>query len=198
MTTTNLYSGTFRTNAMVYAAANLNDFGIPLAGSPAVDAGDNALASAELTAGCDGAGVRRVLNAVIDLGAYEYDWGAPWGRAIGGGRRLAIVDMPSSAAIVGNRLVFVDGAVKMIWNRGGAGDMYSYRVNVTGSGALAVVVDGETVGTFTALDGARELRFSSNLPAHALSFTYVPGADDVGGAEMYGFVHVSGIQIIVR
>ena len=198
VTTTNLYSGTFRTNAMVYAAANLNDFGIPLAGSPAVDAGDNALASAELTAGCDGAGVRRVLNAVIDLGAYEYDWGAPWGRAIGGGRRLAIVDMPSSAAIVGNRLVFVDGTVKMIWNRGGAGDMYSYRVNVTGSGALAVVVDGETVGTFTALDGARELRFSSNLPAHALSFTYVPGADDVGGAEMYGFVHVSGIQIIVR
>ena len=59
-------------------------------------------------------------------------------------------------------------------------------------------MNGETVGSYTQADGAKELRFRSELDANQLRFDYVPGANDDGGAELYGFSHTRGLAIVIR
>ena len=185
------------TNVVVAADLMLDANGVPLAGSPAIDAGDNALASAALLDGRDPAGTRRVLNGTIDVGAYEFNWGIPWGRAIGS-KRLVIDDMPSGAAPSGGKLVFADGTVSMTWEKGQINAPYIYSVRVTGNGTLTVTVNGTVIGAYAATDGAKDLRFTSDLASNALQFTYVPGDGDTGGAELYGFTHVMGTIISFR
>ena len=167
--------------------------GKPVADAAVIDAGDALFCSAALLAGRDIAGTRRVLNSVIDIGAFEYDWGTSWAKNLG--RRITIDDMPSDAVLVGNRLTFADGAVSMTWERGRINAPYIYNVRVTGNGTLTVMVNGDTVGTYTSLDGAKELRFESALAANTLQFAYAPGAGDVGGAELFGFLHSDGFII---
>ena len=170
--------------------------GVPVAGSAVIDAGDASFCSAEYLAGCDLAGTRRILNSTIDIGAYEYDWGVPWAKTLG--RRITITDMPSNAALSGERLTFADGTVSMTWEKGQINAPYIYNVRVTGSGTLTVTVNGEVVGMYTAANGAQELRFTSDLVANALQFVYVSGDGDMGGAELYGFSHTSGLTILLR
>ena len=170
--------------------------GSPVADAAVIDAGDASFCSADFLAGRDHVGGRRVLNGAIDIGAYEYDWGVSWAKVLG--NRITIDDMPSDAALVGDRLVFADGVVSMTWERGGVKAPYIFNVRVTGGGSLTVTVNGETVGVYTSADGARELRFASALPANALQFVYAPGEGDVGGAELYGFSHAGGFSISLR
>lgn len=184
-------------SGIIVGDAKLDANGIPLDDSPAIDAGDNALASTELLAGRDPAGTRRVLNGTIDIGAYEYDWGVPWGRTIGG-KKLVVYDMPSDAVLSNGKLVFSDGAVLMTWAKGQVEARYSCIVRVTGNGSLSVMVNGETVGTYTSADGAQEIRFESDLATNALEFGYTPGDGDTGGAELYGFTHSNGLVISFR
>ena len=184
-------------SGIVVADAKLDANGIPLAGSPAIDAGNNALASTALLASRDPAGTRRVLNSTIDIGAYEYDWSVPWGRAIGG-KNLVVDDMPGDATLSDGRLAFSDGTVLMRWAKGSGNMRYYFRVRVTGNGTLVVKVNGEVVGTYTSADGAREIRFESGLATNALEFAYAPGDGDTGGAELFGFVHFKGLIIYFR
>ena len=170
--------------------------GKPVANSAVIDAGGNAFASAALLAGRDRAGVRRVLNSTIDIGAFEYDWGVPWAKALG--KCVTIDDMPSDAGLVDGRLAFSEGAVLMTWEKGASNAPYTCNVCVTGNGTLTVMVNGETVGSYTQADGAMELRFRSELDANQLRFDYVPGANDDGGAELYGFSHTRGLAIVIR
>ena len=169
--------------------------GKPIADAAVIDAGDASFCSAALLAGRDPAGVRRVLNSVIDIGAFEYDWGAPWAKKLG--RRITIDDMPSDAALVGDRLSFSNGEILMTWERGAPNVPYVYNVRVTGNGMLTVTVNGEVVGTYTSANGAQELRFISELEANVLQFAYAPGAGDTGGAELFGFLHSNGLIISV-
>ena len=178
-------------------ASAIDPDGVPVAESEVIDVGDASFCSAEYLAGRDLAGTRRVLNSTIDIGAYEYDWGVPWAKALGS-RRLTIDDMPSGAALVGNRLAFAEGTVLMTWEKGTTNAPYIYNVRVTGNGTLTVTVNGETAGSYTAADGAQELRFTSDLAANALQFVYVPGDGDTGGAELYGFSHTVGFTISFR
>ena len=178
-------------------ASAIDPDGVPVADSEVIDVGDASFCSAEYLAGRDLAGTRRVLNSTIDIGAYEYDWGVPWAKALGS-RRLTIDDMPSGAALVGNRLAFAEGTVLMTWEKGTTNAPYIYNVRVTGNGTLTVTVNGETAGSYTAADGAQELRFTSDLAANALQFVYVSGDGDTGGAELYGFSHTSGFTISFR
>ena len=170
--------------------------GKPVADAAVIDVGDASFCSAEYLAGRDLAGTRRVLNSTIDIGAYEYDWGVPWAKTLG--RRITITDMPSNAALSGERLTFADGTVSMTWEKGQINAPYIYNVRVTGSGTLTVTVNGEVVGMYTAANGAQELRFTSDLVANALQFVYVSGDGDTGGAELYGFSHTSGLTILLR
>jgi hypothetical protein len=177
-------------------ASVVDENGEPVAGAAVIDAGDASFCSAEYLAGRDLAGTRRVLNSTIDIGAYEYDWGVPWAKTLG--RRITITDMPSNAALSGERLTFADGTVSMTWEKGQINAPYIYNVRVTGSGTLTVTVNGEVVGMYTAANGAQELRFTSDLVVNALQFVYVSGDGDTGGAELYGFSHTSGLTILLR
>lgn len=185
-------SGNITGDASIIDAA-----GVPVADSAVIDVGDASFCSAEYLAGRDVAGARRVLNSTIDIGAFEYDWGVPWAKALGS-RRLTIDDMPSNAALSGERLTFADGTVSMTWEKGQINAPYIYNVRVTGSGTLTVTVNGEVVGMYTAANGAQEFRFTSDLVANALQFVYVSGDGDTGGAELYGFSHTSGLTILLR
>ena len=176
--------------------AMLGPDGVPLPGSPAIDAGANDAVPADYLAGRDGKGVRRVLNSTVDIGAFEYDWGVPWGEALGG-KHLTITDMPSDASFADGALFFSGGTVEMAWT-GGGGALYEFGREVTGSGTLEAAANGETVGTFTAADGMASARFKSKLASNVLSFTYVPGENDVGGARLYAFSHEAGLTIILR
>ena len=80
----------------------------------------------------------------------------------------------------------------------GGGALYEFGREVTGSGTLEAVANGETVGTFTAADGMASARFKSELASNVLSFTYVPGENDVGGARLFAFSHEAGLTIILR
>ena len=185
-------------SGLIFGDASVVDAdGMPAAGTAVVNAGDASFCSAEFLAGRDIAGTRRVLNSTIDIGAFEYDWGVPWAKALGG-KKLAIDDMPGDAALVGDRLTFADGTISMTWEKGRINAPYIYNVRVTGNGTLTVTVNGETVGTYTAADGAKELRFTSELASNAIQFAYAPGDGDVGGAELYGFNHSGGLVISFR
>ena len=95
-------------------------------------------------------------------------------------------------------LSFSNGENLMTWERGAPNVPYVYNVRVTGNGMLTVTVNGETVGAYTAADGAKELRFTSELASNAIQFAYAPGDGDVGGAELYGFNHSGGLVISFR
>ena len=171
--------------------------GQPVADAAVIDAGDATLCPAGFLAGRDPAGVRRVLNNAIDIGAFEYDWGVPWAKTLCA-KRLVINDMPSNATLVGDRLTFTDGTVSMTWEKGPGKAPYGFTVRVTGTGTLTVTANGAVVGAYTAAEGAKELRVTSELASNALQFAYVPGHGDVGGAELYGFSHAGGFILTFR
>lgn len=195
--TVNLSGTAPKESGIVTGSASVIDAdGVPVADAAVIDVGDASFCSAEYLAGRDLAGTRRVLKSAVDIGAYEYDWGVPWAKTLG--RRITITDMPSNAALSGERLTFADGTVSMTWEKGQINAPYIYNVRVTGSGTLTVTVNGEVVGMYTAANGAQELRFTSDLVANALQFVYVSGDGDTGGAELYGFSHTSGLIILLR
>ena len=193
------------TNVVVSADLMLDANGVPLADSPAIDAGDASFCSAEFLAGRDLAGTRRILNSTIDIGAYEYDWGVPWGEAIGG-RRLAIDDMPSDAALGADGKSLVFGAqvspyaaavpVAMTWTSNGNGAPYNFTATVTGTGTLVVTANGEEVGTVTAADGAKALKFTSALDSNSLLFAY--DGTEADGVTLSGFSNQAPFVLMMR
>ncbi len=178
--------------------------GVPVSGSAVIDAGDASFCSAECLAGRDLAGTRRILNSTIDIGAFEYDWGRPWGNAIGG-RRLAIDDMPSDAALGADGKSLVFGApaigeagvpVAMSWTGNGNGASYDFTATVTGAGTLVVTANGAEIATLTAADGAKALKFTSALASNSLLFAYDgPEAD---GVTLSGFSNQAPFVLMVR
>ena len=183
-TVSNKCAGATATANVVVGPAGLDENGVPLPRSAVIDAGDNAFVSAELLAGRDPAGVRRVLNQAIDIGAFEYDWRGPWAGAFDIG--LTLDDLPPSAALEGDHLAFTSGTVAMTWENG-----RRCRVQVTGSGWLFVTLNGEIVGVYTSVDGVKGVRFPPSATPHTLRFTYVPSSEDTGdaGVELYDFSH---------
>lgn len=178
--------------------------GVLQEGSNAIDAGDASFCSAEFLAGRDIAGTRRVLNSTIDIGAYEYDWGVPWGAALGG-KRLAVDDMPSDASLGqdGKSLVFGAPAageagvpVKMTWKSNGSGAVYDFSARVTGSGTLTVTANGLPVGIVTSADGEKPLKFSSALASNTLVFSYDGLEPD--GVTLCGFSNQAPFVLVVR
>ena len=163
-----------------------------LAGCTAIDRGDVSHCSQEYLSGRDPAGVRRVVNGKMDIGAFEYDYGAVWGEVLGDGR-LVMTDMPPNAVLAGNALAFDSGEIKMTWASGGRNATYRFAVRVTGTGILKILVNGNAVGDVVASDGEKRFSFKSDLPVNALSFAYAPGEDDAGRSELYFFDHKVGL-----
>jgi hypothetical protein len=167
--------------------------GKPVAGAAVIDAGNNALAPAALLAGRDPAGVRRVLNSTIDIGAYEYDWGVPWGKAVGG-KRLRFTDMPSDASLVDGALVWTGGTVEAAWADNGSDATYKLVASVSGNGTLAAAANGTAIGSVTPTSSPKTLSFSSDLASNALVFDFAGG----GTASLSAFSHTAPMVLIVR
>jgi hypothetical protein len=167
--------------------------GKPVAGAAVIDAGNNALAPAALLAGRDPAGVRRVLNSTIDIGAYEYDWGVPWGKAVGG-KRLRFTDMPSDASLVDGALVWTGGTVEAAWADNGSDATYKLVASVSGNGTLAAAANGTAIGSVTPTSSPKTLSFSSALASNALVFDFAGG----GTASLSAFSHTAPMVLIVR
>ena len=71
----------------------------------------------------------------------------------------------------------------------------SFQVNVTGTGTLTVMKDGEAFGTYT--QGVHDVSFFGS-GAMAFTFAYEPGANDEGGAVLSNFLASIGTTILLR
>ena len=177
----------------VRAELMLDANGRPEAGSPAIDAGDNAQVPDDLLTAGDLAGNQRIMNARVDAGCYEYDWRGDYAKALG--KHVVVAEVSPDATLDGSTLRLPAGGVAIDWQTGGFRS--DFNVKVTGTGTLTVTVDG-VVATYTSADGAQKLKFKSGLDSSALTFAYAPGADDTGCAELSGFRSHAGLGLIVR
>ena len=186
------------TNNVIFGGTTLDANYVPIAGSSAIDAGDASLCSPELLAARDLAGVRRGLNRAVDIGAFEYDWGVPWGEAVCG-PRLRFTDIPPNATLEGGKTLVFTGAdvpVEAAWAKGSGNAPFAFTAQVRGTGTLAVTANGTPLATLTAADGATPLKFASSLVANGLFFSY--DGDDEPGVALWDFSQNSPFVLIIR
>ncbi|MBR2837279.1 MAG: hypothetical protein IKE55_00685 [Kiritimatiellae bacterium] len=178
------------------ADAGLDGCFRPVRRGLAMDAGDNARVSAWL--GHDLAGGQRIYNGAVDIGAFEFDWRGDYAMDLGSRATVATAD-PQVVETQDGKVLVKDGAVAIEFADTDGKAKYMVPFVVTGNGTLAVLAGGGVVGTYTAADGAQNLSFRDGTWGRELSFLYVPGANDAGGAlldAISGGVH--GLRISVR
>ena len=134
------------------------DDGRPLPGQCiAIDAGDAAWLDRYGILGreTDLSGGQRIYNARVDVGAYEYDWRARYA-AILAGRKATVTEATPGVRETSTPAVLIpDGnRIALALDLAGRTDLVAQvKGMVTGSGTLAVKINGETVKTWTAADG---------------------------------------------
>ena len=157
------------------ADALLDENGVPLSGSPLIDAGD-ASASTPLLAENDYYGVRRFYNGALDVGAYEYDWRPDYRAILGNSSHLALleaspyvvrsaggtsVDIPDEAVlqcVMASNLDVVPFVCVVEAETIGAGEL-----TVSVNGVDALVVPGGTAKApyrIKCVDQVADMRFS--------------------------------------
>lgn len=164
------------------AAAKIGADGVPQKDSPAVDkqpAGD----VPAMLGGLDAASGQRIYNGKADLGAFEYDWRGDYENHLGG-RNVSVPYAPASlvADVAGTSLELRQGAFDVELTDGTEymATRYTLPLEVLGSGALTVVLNGSSTNVYTSADGATSLVFRSKLANSTLSFSY--DADDQGAS----------------
>ena len=162
------------------AAAKIGADGMPQKDSPAVDMQPVAEVPAILGE-VDAAGGQRVYNGKADLGAFEYDWRGDYADYLGG----INASVPAASAnlvadVAGTSLNLGQGAfsVELTGGNEGASTRYTLPLEVVGSGALTVVLNGAETNVFTSADGVASLVFRNKLANNTLAFSY--DADDEG------------------
>ena len=154
----------------------------PMAGSFLIDffATTNVHAMFE---GRDVVGGQRVYNGALDVGAYEYDWRADYAATLGG-RRVSVSRADPGVVKDGTRVRIDAGTLELLASSGITSQptRYVFPLQVTGTGTLTVMLNGELVATFTSADGEAEFVCRNKLPSNAFAFDYVPGADETGSA----------------
>jgi len=168
--------------------------------NPAVDHG---LASAWTLGDTDAAGNPRIQNARMDTGCYEADWKPRYSTDLAK-RRLTVIEAPGMAyeGEGAKSLVIPEGTVVIEWANepGFSSGKNAFKAQVSGTGSLVILLNGEEFRTLTAADGLVTLKFAlSEQPVNTLTFTYMPGADDDGAAEISEFTAPAhGLRVIVR
>jgi hypothetical protein len=148
--------------------------------------------------GKDLAGKSRVMNATMDIGALEADWSAVYANDLGG-RRLSTVAVSNEVheAELHGAVRIPSGAVSFILDAGGARSRNIRACfRVTGTGTLSFSVDGAVVGTYTS--GSYEDVVVMSSDRASLSFSYEPGENDAGCAELVRIRLDQGLVITVR
>ena len=165
--------------------------GRPTVRNAAVDQADATLSSH--VGDRDLLGGQRVYNGTRDIGALEADWRTAYARDIS--RRLMISSASSAVVETAERHVrLVDGTalVATLRNAGGI-DKVRMRAIVSGGGALAIRVNGETVQTLAEGDHETQIPLAQT-ETDELSFAY---AGD-GFADLVKLSLDRGLLFIVR
>ena len=191
-TSANVITGTLAT-AMLDAAHGYR----PLVGSPAINAGDQALLS-NLTgdAATDFAGGQRVYDGEVDIGAYEYDIRPAMSALLY--KKASVTAAAPAARIVGETIVLSSGEIAATIAQSGL-SRFLVPVQVTGTGTFSIYVGNSSTAaaTATSASGATELKLA--LPAgETARFVYEPGANDTGSAILGSLVSASGMTIIFK
>ena len=140
--------------------------------APSVDTGY--AAAAELFGTSDPAGMQRIFNGALDVGAFEYDWRTDYAAAIAKRREQVVVeDVSSSVVMTDGHPKMADGDEMTVRWPSNTQDPRGYEVNVVlnGTGILSVYLNGTLLGTMSgsgmlpfdvsqSLAGGNELRFA--------------------------------------
>lgn len=168
--------------------------GRPVRGSLVVDAGDASVTSDALLTGCDAAGLPRVSNGRLDVGAFEYDWRPDFAAALSP-KGVSVAEADPSARLVDGAVVLPSGDLVVDWTLSDAAPAYC-TVNVTGTGTLTVMLDGEPVESVAA-PFAGELVLRPGKGAHRLVFHFERDGEG-GGASLASFRQPNGTAVILR
>lgn len=165
--------------------------GRPLVENVAVDQADAALSAH--VGDRDLLGGQRVYNGTRDIGALEADWRTAYARDIS--RRLMISSASPAVVETAERHVrLVDGTALAATLRNAEGaDKVRMRAIVSGGGALAIRVNGETVRTLSEGDHETQIPLAQ-AESDELSFAY---AGD-GFADLVKLSLDRGLLFIVR
>ena len=193
-----IFHDCIQTNAEALALAA--DYA-PLKGNVAIDAGrfgdyatngwKEAIFAAE--GGKDVLGGQRVYNGQIDLGAVEYDWRGDYAKDLG--RRITVTDAAPGVVETeeGAVRVSADAPLTLVWApRAKAGTKLHFDVSVTGTGSLAVTLDGEPLAVCT--EGPQTVDFESNGQPRTMVFTFTGD----GAADLSRFKSDAGALLLVR
>lgn len=169
----------------------VDDVGRPLVENVAVDQADAALSAH--VGDRDLLGGQRVYNGTRDIGALEADWRTAYARDIS--RRLMISSASPAVVETAERHVrLVDGTALAATLRNAEGvDKVRMRAIVSGGGALAIRVNGETVQTLAEGDHETQIPLAQT-ETDELSFAY---AGD-GFADLVKLSLDRGLLFIVR
>ena len=172
--------------------------GVPLHGSVAIDAGSFDYAATNLTGETGLNGVRRGLGGGPDVGAFEFDWLPQFAQDLGP-KNLVVTEADNAVFENHDGLVEIpSGSLTLTWTPAPRQNMNcpcSFQVNVTGTGMLTVMKDGEAFGTYA--QGVHDVSFFGS-GAMAFTFAYEPGANDEGGAVLSNFLASIGTTILLR
>ena len=165
-----------------------------LATSVLVDAGTPVDAGAT-----DVYGGQRIYNGAIDIGAVEADWRDGYRKLLKAGG-LAVVSADPQVVTNDNAVLIRDGMLSATWANVRAPKSVQFvgTTQVTGNGTLTVSVDGETIRTLTAADGAVSLGLRTASPLTSWVFEYTPGENDTGGALLSDFSRQIGMTMNFR
>ena len=185
--------------ASAEALARIDAFGAPVAGeNPACDGGDLAQwTAAGMEAAFDAAGNPRIQNAAMDIGCYEADWRGRYAADIGRRGCLSVASADFAAHEERSGEVFLPrGEIAGILHSTRTG-RFTFPVRITGSGTLAVTVNGAT----TKYQGPRDaftLAYDIAAGDFSFSFAYVAAENDAGGAYFGKGGRVCGATFSIR
>lgn len=171
----------------------------PIVGSNVgIDRADDALSNLSFLGLTDLSGAQGVMNGARDLGALEADWRPKYAADLDGRCTVSAVS-PEIRENAEGHVYLPSGTLEGTFAATSKATRRNLGVRVTGNGLLTVTVAGEVVGEFTANGGdVQNMMLALSTAGDAFSFAYVPGKNDVGGAEIVECSRLVGSSIVIR
>lgn len=210
-------SGTGTTNDNCFADAPLfvdaaaGDYRLA-AGSPCIDRASRAYVAEPFST--DLAGAMRMMNARVDVGAYEHDWRPAFAAALDAAGVTVTAVSPfvtyaTNVAYLAGSAVYLDGNAARTNGQATVemtapwylpfGRTIRLHYEVTGTGTLALYEGANLLGTATSANGYQTLKFETAAQTPSpLRFVYTIGSSDTGGALMDAFEGTGGTLFLLR
>jgi len=143
-------------------------------------------------------GTQRIMNGTVDIGAFEADWRPRYGADIS--RRVRVTEASPCVVETARKGVSLgkNGTVVVTCLRD-EGDETGFKFSfvVAGNGVLTIAAEGIEPQTFTQ-SPEKQMCLVRGTGNQSVRFSYQPGADDAGSAEILRASRDLGMAIIVR